>query len=170
MSFSQQHHLSNPPNLQDLNDHRTIIMAELMTPDKANFIGNVHGGHLISILDRVAACCAQRYSRNHCVTLSVDRILFKEPIHIGDLVVFYAKVNYVGNTSMEIGIRVMSENLLTGVKRHTNTCYFTMVAVDKNQKPTKVEPLILRTEEEKERFEAAKQRREQQRANEKKKA
>ena len=156
-------------DLQDLKGSRTLLSAELMTPHKANLIGNVHGGHLMSILDRVAACCAQRYSGHPCVTLSVDRILFKEPIHIDDLVVFYAKVNYVGNTSMEIGIRVMSENLLTGVKRHTNTCYFTMVAVDKHQKPTKIEPLTLRTEEEKERFESAKKRREQQRANEKKK-
>ncbi len=154
-------------SLQDLNDPRTIIMSELMTPDKANFIGNVHGGHLMSMLDRVAAACAQRYSHRHCVTLSVDRILFKEPIYIGDLVVFYAKVNYVGNTSMEIGIRVIAENLLTGTKRHTNTCYFTMVAVDENQKPTKVEPLVLRNDEEKERFEGAKRRREHQRAAEK---
>ena len=148
-------------NLQDLNDARTIIMSEVMTPDKANFVGNVHGGHLMSILDRVAACCAERYSRQYCVTLSVDRILFKEPIYIGDLVVFYAKVNYVGRTSMEIGIRVVSENLLTGVKRHTNTCYFTMVAVDKALKPVAIEPLTLRNEEEKTHFEDAKKRREQ---------
>jgi acyl-CoA hydrolase len=147
-------------NLQDLNDSRTIIMSEVMTPDTANFVGNVHGGHLMSILDRVAACCAERYSRRHCVTLSVDRILFKEPIYIGDLVVFYAKVNYVGRTSMEIGIRVVAENLLTGVKRHTNTCYFTMVAVDETLKPVAIEPLTLRNDDEKCHFEAAKRRRE----------
>ncbi len=147
-------------NLQDLDDSRSVIMSEIMTPDKTNFVGNVHGGHVMSILDRVAACCAERYSRRHCVTLSVDRILFKEPIYIGDLVVFYAKVNYVGRTSMEIGIRVVAENLLTGIKRHTNTCYFTMVAVDEHLKPVAIEPLSLRNEEEKSRFDAAQKRRE----------
>jgi len=154
--------------MENIEDNRTIIMAELMTPDKANFLGNVHGGHLMSILDRVAAACAQRYSRKHCVTLSVDRILFKEPIYIGELIICYAKVNYVGNTSMEIGIRVMAENLLTGSKRHTNTCYFTMVAVDENLRPSKVPTLELRNEDEVYHFEAAKRRRELQREYESK--
>lgn len=142
---------------------RSLIMSEVMTPDKANFIGNVHGGHLMSLLDRVAYACAARYAGKHVVTLSADQVLFKEPIYVGELVICSANVNYVGNTSMEIGIRVVAENLFTGARRHTNTCYFTMVAIDDKGKPVKVKPLELRTEDERKHYEAAKIRREIQR-------
>lgn len=127
-------------------ERRTIIMSEIMTPDMANFQGNVHGGHLLMMLDHVAYACASRYSSKLTVTLSVDQVIFKEPLHVGELVTFYANVNYVGNTSMEVGIRVITENLLTREQRHTNTCYFTMVAVDDKGKPTKVPPLTINTE------------------------
>ena len=136
-------------------DSRSIVMAEVMSPDKANFSGHVHGGHLMELLDRVAYACAARYSSCYVVTLSADQVLFKQPIFVGELVTFYATVNYVGTSSMEIGIKVMAENLLTQERRHTNTCYFTMVAVDKAGKPVHVKPLELRNDIEKYRFEEA---------------
>lgn len=141
-------------------DNRTVVMAEVMTPNMVNFSGHVHGGYLMSMLDRVAYACAARYSGHFVVTLSADQILFKQPIFVGELVTFYATVNYVGNTSMEIGVRVIAENLLTHEKRHTNTCYFTMVAVDENGKTTPVKPLELRNPLERYRFAEAKLRKE----------
>mgnify|MGYP000630711130 CR=1 FL=1 len=134
-----------------------LIMSELMMPDTANFSGNVHGGELLRLLDQVAYSCASRYSGNYCVTLSVDKVLFKEPIHVGDLVTFYASVNYTGRTSMEIGIRVEAENIQTRTVRHTNSCYFTMVAM-KDGKPVAVPPLALQTEQQILRHAAAEQR------------
>ncbi|CAN5410005.1 acyl-CoA thioesterase [soil metagenome] len=139
---------------------KTIIMAEIMTPDMANFYGNVHGGHLLSFLDKVAYACSARYSSLNTVTLSVDQVIFKEPIHVGELVLCYASVNYVGKTSMEIGIRVMAENLHSKQRRHTNTCYFTMVAVDDRGKPIPTPPLELTNDAERRRFAEAQARRE----------
>ena len=139
--------------------NKTITMAEIMTPNMTNFSGNVHGGFLLSFLDKVAYACASRYCGLGIVTLSVDRVFFKEPIHVGDLVTCLATVNYVGNSSMEIGIKVVAENVKTGGQRHTNTSYFTMVAVDDNGKPTKVPPLILESDIDKRRFEEAEMRR-----------
>jgi acyl-CoA hydrolase len=140
---------------------KTIEMSEIMTPDMTNFTGNVHGGYLLSLLDKVAYACAARFSGMPCVTLSVDRVFFKEPIHVGELVTCYASINFVGTTSMEIGIKVVAENLKTRERRHTNTCYFTMVAVDeKTRKPVKLPPLQLETALDKRRFEEAKMRRE----------
>ncbi|MDF2940084.1 MAG: Acyl-CoA hydrolase [Gammaproteobacteria bacterium] len=144
--------------MQD-NDNRTIEMAEVMAPDTANFGGFVHGGHLMLLLDRVAYACAARYASMYVVTLSVDHILFKQPIKVGELVTFYASVNYVGTSSMEVGIKVIAEDLLTHEKRHTNTCYFTMVAVDKAGRPVSVRPLEIRNELEQYRFDGAKLRR-----------
>ncbi len=137
------------------NERRSLIMSEIMTPDKVNFHGNVHGGYILALLDRVAYACASRYSAKTIVTLSVDQVVFKQPIYVGELVICYSSVNYVGTTSLEIGIRVVSENLLTRVSRHTNTCYFTMVALGDDGKPTKVEPLTLETDTQKRRFEEA---------------
>lgn len=147
-------------NLQDEEDRRSLVMAEVMTPDMVNFRGNVHGGDILKLLDRVAYACAARYCRKSIVTLSVDQVFFKQPIHVGDLVTFYATVNYVGSTSLEVGIRVVAENLLAPSERHTNTCYFTMVALDENGKPTKIKPLPLHTETHKRRFEEAMKRKE----------
>jgi acyl-CoA hydrolase len=139
-------------------ERRSLIMSEIMTPDKVNFHGNVHGGHVLSLLDRVAYACASRYSAKTIVTLSVDQVVFKQPIYVGELVICYANVNYVGNTSLEVGIRVVAENLLTKQSRHTNTCFFTMVALDENGKPTKVPALTLNNDVQKRRFEEALQR------------
>ena len=143
---------NNPP--------RTITMSEVMTPDMANFRGFVHGGHLLKLLDQVAYACGARYAGKSVVTLSVDQVFFKSPIHVGDLVTCQASVNYVGKTSMEIGIKVSAENVITRTNVHTNTCYFTMVAVDDNGKPCKVPPLSPETDREKRRYKEAEVRRE----------
>ncbi len=136
-----------------------LSMTILMTPDMANFSGNVHGGHILKYLDQVAYACASRYAGQYVVTLSVDQVVFREPIHVGELVTFLASVNYTGRTSMEIGIKVVTEDIRQKLVRHTNSCYFTMVAVDELGNPTPVPALELRTEEEKQRYEAAAQRR-----------
>jgi acyl-CoA hydrolase len=136
-------------------DDRSIVMAEMMTPEVVNFSGHVHGGHLMRLLDKVAYACAARYAGQYVVTLSADQIIFKQPIFVGELVIFYASVNYVGTSSMEIGIRVMAENLMTHEQRHTNTCYFTMVALNEKGKPTKIKPLELRNPLEEYRFQEA---------------
>lgn len=144
---------------------KKLVMNVLMTADSANFSGNVHGGRLLSLLDGVAYACAARYSRRYVVTLSVDQMFFKEPIHVGDLVTFKAQINLTGRSSMEVGIRVEAENLRTGLRRHTNTCYFTMVALDDDSKPAAVPPLLLDNDEDRQRHAAAEQRRDQRKAN-----
>ena len=135
-----------------------LSMSVLMTPDMANFSGNVHGGTILKLLDQVAYACASRYSGSYVVTLSVDKVLFKEPIHVGELVTFLASVNHVGKTSMEIGIRVEAQNIQKRTIRHTNTCYFTMIAVDENRKPIAAPPLEIKNDLQRCRFEAAEQR------------
>ena len=131
-------------NLQVAPLQNELTMSVLMTPDLANFTGNVHGGDLLKMLDQVAYACASRYSGGYVVTLSVDQVIFREPIHVGELVTFLASVNYVGKTSMEVGIRVQAENIQNRTIRHTNSCYFTMVAVDQHGKPTRVPPLEIK--------------------------
>lgn len=135
-----------------------LYMSVLMTPDMANFIGNVHGGDLLKMLDQVAYACASRYSGNYVVTLSVDQVMFREPIYVGELVTFAASVNYVGNTSMEVGIRVEAEDVRARTVRHTNSCYFTMVAIDDNGKPTPAPPLNIKNEMQQCRADAALER------------
>ena len=137
-----------------------LTMTVLMTPDTANFAGNVHGGTILKHLDSVAYACASRYSGHYAVTRSVDRVFFREPIHVGELVTFLASVNYTGNTSMEIGIKIIAEDIHKKRVRHVNSSYFTMVAVDKNRKPTRVPPLELVTDDQKRRFKEAEERRE----------
>ncbi|MBB3118461.1 uncharacterized protein (TIGR00369 family) [Massilia violacea] len=135
-----------------------LTMTVLMTPDMANFSGNVHGGAILKLLDSVAYACASRYSGSYVVTLSVDQVMFLQPIHVGELVTFLASVNYTGTTSMEVGIRVVTENIQQRLVRHANSCYFTMVAVDKDRKPLAVPPLVPETPEQVARFDAAKAR------------
>lgn len=137
-----------------------LYMSVLMTPDMANFIGNVHGGDLLKMLDQVAYACASRYSGNYVVTLSVDQVMFREPIYVGELVTFAASVNYVGTTSMEVGIRVEAEDVRARTVRHTNSCYFTMVAIDDNGKPTPAPPLEIKNEMQQCRADAALERKE----------
>ena len=136
-----------------------LSMTVLMTPDMANFSGNVHGGTLLKYLDEVAYACASRYAGRYVVTLSVDQVVFREPVHVGELVTFLASVNYTGNTSMEVGIKVVTENIRERSVRHSNSCFFTMVAVDDQGKPTAVPQLPLGSADEKRRFLQAQQRR-----------
>ncbi|ALM53933.1 acyl-CoA thioesterase [Halomonas huangheensis] len=137
-----------------------LTMTVLMTPDMANFSGKVHGGAILKKLDEVAYACASRYSGNYVVTLSVDQVTFKQPIHVGELVTFLATVNHVGRSSMEIGIKVVAEDIQQKVIRHTNSCYLTMVAVDADGRPAAIAPLELKTELQKRRFEQATRRKE----------
>jgi len=136
-----------------------LTMTVLMTPDTANFSGNVHGGTILKLLDQVAYACASRYAKRYVVTLSVDQVTFRQPIHVGELVTFLASVNHTGTSSMEIGVKVIAENIRDGVVRHVNSCFFTMVAVDDAHKPVAVQPLQPSTEEEERRFAAAQLRR-----------
>jgi acyl-CoA hydrolase len=118
-----------------------LTMTVLMTPDMANFAGNVHGGTVLKFLDQVAYACASRYAGRYVVTLSVDQVMFLQPIHVGELVTFLAAVNHTGSSSMEVGIKVLAENIRSQVKRHVNSCFFTMVAVDDDRRPVAVPPL-----------------------------
>ncbi|WP_447527747.1 acyl-CoA thioesterase [Vreelandella sp. TE19] len=134
---------------------RELSMTVLMTPDMANFSGKVHGGAILKKLDEVAYACASRYSGHYVVTLSVDQVLFKQPILVGELVTFLATVNHVGRSSMEIGVKVVAEDIREKLIRHTNSCYLTMVAVDPQGQPATVPPLSLDTPLQKLRFEKA---------------
>lgn len=140
--------------------NKSLTMSILVTPDMANFSGNAHGGQVLKLLDEVAYACASRYCGHYVVTLSVDKVLFKHPIPVGSLVTFLANVNYTGKTSMEVGVKVVTEDIRKQTVTHTNTCYFTMVAVDDDKQPIKVPPLDIVTEEDKRRFENAKKRKE----------
>jgi uncharacterized protein (TIGR00369 family) len=142
-----------------MTDLRRLEMTVLMTPDMANFSGNVHGGAVLNLLDRVAFSCASRFSGRYAVTLSVDQVTFQQPIHVGELVTFRASVNHVGRSSMEIGIRVEAEDIRHGTRRHTNSCYFTMVAVDDDGRPVAVPALKVETPLEIKRNRAAELRR-----------
>lgn len=132
-----------------------LTMTVLMTPDMANFSGNVHGGAILKLLDQVAYACGSRFAGTYVVTLSVDQVLFKEAIHVGELVTFLASVNYVGRSSMEVGIKVITENIAKRTKRHANSCFFTMVAVDDTGRPTQVPSLSPCTAAEKRRWKCA---------------
>lgn len=134
-------------------------MTILMTPEMANFAGNVHGGLILKYLDQVAYTCASRFTRQYMVTASVDQVRFHSPVHIGDLVTLLASVNYTGRSSLEVGIRVETEDVTTGVRRHTNSCYFTMVALGDDGKPCEVRQAPPRTDEERRRWSDALRRR-----------
>jgi len=132
-----------------------LTMTVLMTPDMANFAGNVHGGTILKMLDQAAYACASRYAARYVVTLSVDQVMFLQQIHVGELVSFLASINHTGTSSMEVGIKVVAENIRTQEVRHVNSCFFTMVAVDDDRKPVPVPSLRPFTPEEKRRYDAA---------------
>ena len=138
----------------DLPAHQ-LTMTVLMTPDTANFAGNVHGGTILRLLDQVAYACASRYAGRYVVTLSVDQVMFRQPVHVGELVTFLAAVNHTGTSSMEVGIKVVAQEIRSQKLRHVNSCFFTMVAVDDDRKPAPVPPLRPFTPDEKRRFAAA---------------
>jgi acyl-CoA hydrolase len=139
-------------------DRHRLSMTILMTPDMSNFAGNVHGGTLLKFLDQVAYTCATRWARSYAVTLSVDQVVFREPIHVGELVTFDASVNRTGRTSMEVGVRVTTQDLVSQTVRHTNSCYFTMVAIGSDGRPVPVPPWQPRTAEQRRRHAAAERR------------
>jgi acyl-CoA hydrolase len=133
--------------------------SALMMPQDANILGHVFGGAILALMDKCAAVAAFRHARGACVTASIDRVDFREPIHVGDLVVMSASVNFAGRTSLEVGVRVEAEDLVSGRRRHTNSCYLTFVAIDRNGRPVEVPPIVPETDEEKRRYEAAQARR-----------
>ena len=151
----------------DLPAHQ-LTMTVLMTPDTANFSGKVHGGSILKMLDQVAYACASRYAGHYVVTLSVDQVMFRQPIHVGELVTFMASVNHTGNTSMEVGIKVIAESILGKVVRHVNSCFFTMIAVDDKGKPVTTPMLTPASADERRRFAAAEMRRSMRREMEQK--
>jgi len=129
-----------------------VVISELMLPSHSNFNGKIHGGYILSLLDQIAFACASKHSRVYCVTASVDTVDFLKPIEIGELITLKASVNYVGSSSMVIGIRVEAENIQTGVIKHCNSSYFTMVAKDKDGKSLSVPGLILENDHDIRRF------------------
>ena len=151
----------------DLPAHQ-LTMTVLMTPDTANFSGNVHGGAILKLLDQVAYACASRYAGHYVVTLSVDQVMFRQPIQVGELVTFLASVNHTGNSSMEVGVKVVAEDIRAKVVRHVNSCFFTMIAVDDDGRPTKVPALSPQTADERRRFAEAEVRRAMRREMERK--
>lgn len=137
-----------------------VTISELMLPSHSNFSGKIHGGYILSLLDQIAFACASKFSGTYCVTASVDTVDFLNPIEVGELVTMKASINYAGNTSMVVGIRVEAENIRTGIKKHCNSSYFTMVAKDDNNNSMKVPGLTLDNTIEIQRFLKAIKRRE----------
>ena len=140
--------------------HSQTTLTELMIPAYANFGGKIHGGTLLSLMDKVAYACAAKHAGEYCVTVSVDGVNFRQPVEVGELVSLLGSVNYVGRTSLVVGIKVIAENVKTGVVKHTNTSYFTMVAKNEAGEPTEVPPLLLETPNDARRFLEAMKRKE----------
>ncbi|GAA4291475.1 acyl-CoA thioesterase [Aestuariibaculum suncheonense] len=138
-----------------------ITLTQLMLPSHSNFSGKIHGGFILSLMDQIAFACASKHSRNYCVTASVNKVDFLNPIEVGELVTLKASVNFTGRTSMVIGVRVESENVQTGEKKHCNSSYFTMVAKDENGKNVPVPGIILKTKDSVRRFARSIERQEQ---------
>ena len=123
-----------------------VVISELMLPSHSNFSGKIHGGYILSLMDQIAFACASKHSEAYCVTASVDKVDFKKPIEVGELVTLKASINHVGHTSMVVGLRVEAEHIQTGKKKHCNSSYFTMVAKDEHGKSIAVPGLILDSE------------------------
>ncbi len=137
-----------------------VMLAQVMNPQDANPAGNVHGGVIMKLIDTAAGAAAIKHAGSNCVTASIDRLDFHNPVFVGDLVTLRASINYAGKSSMEAGIRVESQNLLTGETRHTVSAYMTFVALDRQGKPVPVPPLILESPDEHRRNREAQARRE----------
>lgn len=133
--------------------------SELALPNDANGLGNVLGGKVMHLVDLAGAMAAMRHARRPVVTLSVDQLLFLHPVRVGELIVLRSSVNRVFRTSMEVGVRVITEKLMTGERRHTCSAYLTFVALDENQRPTPITHVIPETEEEQRRYRQAGERR-----------
>jgi acyl-CoA hydrolase len=137
-----------------------VTFADLAEPQSQNVAGTFFGGAILSFIDRAAAFCAMKHAGRPVVTKSMDGVVFNQPIYIGELVTVHASVNFTGRTSMEVGAKVIAQHPLTGEERHTNSCYVTFVALDKEGRPAPVPPVLPETEDEKRRYEAGRQRRE----------
>jgi|SRR6056297_206587 len=135
-----------------------VSITELMLPSHSNFGGKVHGGHILNLMDQIAFACASKHSQSYCVTASVNRVDFLNPIEVGELATLKASINYTGKTSMVVGVRVESENITTGEVKHCNSSYFTMVAKGEDGKNKPVPGLILKTKQDIRRFARSKER------------
>ncbi len=142
-----------------------ITLSQLMHPEHANLLGNVHGGWIMKLVDEAGALACMRHAQRKVVTVAIDSMLFRQPIRIGDLVIINAEVSYTGHTSMEAEVQVLAENPITGEQTHTNTAYLVYVALDDDGRPTTVPGLKVETEEEKRRMEKAQQRQERRLKN-----
>lgn len=132
-----------------------IQLAQIMMPEHANMQGNVHGGWIMKLVDEAGALASTRHSAHRTVTVAIDQMVFRHPIHIGDLVLFNAEVTYAGKTSMEVEVKVIAENPISAAQIHTNAAYLVYVAIDDSSKPTQVPPLFAETQEEQSRMDAA---------------
>jgi uncharacterized protein (TIGR00369 family) len=135
-----------------------VTLSQLMHPEHANLLGNVHGGWIMKLVDEAGALACMRHAQKKVVTVAIDSMTFRQPIRIGDLIIINAEVTYTGRTSMEAEVQVVAENPVTGERTHTNTAYLLYVALDDEGRPTSVPALIIETEEEKQRMEQAKKR------------
>lgn len=145
-----------------------VTLSQLMQPEHANILGNVHGGWLMKLMDEAAGLCATRHARHPAVTVAIDSLTFLSPVHVGDLVTFEAQVSYVGRTSIEVEVHVHAENVLSGQRTHTNSAYMVFVALGADGRPAEAPPLIVETDEEHERYAAAQQRQRERLARRKK--
>jgi uncharacterized protein (TIGR00369 family) len=137
-----------------------VTLSQLMHPEHANLLGNVHGGWIMKLVDEAGALACMRHAQRKVVTVAIDSMTFRQPIRIGDLIILNAEVTYTGHTSMEVEVQVLAENTLTGERSYTNNAYLVYVALDNEGKPTVVPPLRLETEDEKRKAEQAKERQE----------
>jgi len=137
-----------------------LSITELMLPSHSNFGGKIHGGHILNLMDQIAFACASKHSQKYCVTASVNRVDFRSPVEVGELLTLKAAINYTGRTSMVVGVRVESQNITTGKRRHCNSSYFTMVAKDENGKSAEIPGLLVQDEQGIRRFTRSKVRKE----------
>lgn len=142
-------------------DESRLSITELMLPSHSNFGGKVHGGHILNLMDQIAFACASKHSQCYCVTASVNRVDFLHPVEVGELLTLRASINYTGKTSMVVGVRVESENITTGEKRHCNSSYFTMVAKNVEGQSVSVPGLLIENEQGIRRFARSKRRKEE---------
>lgn len=141
-----------------------VTLQQLMNPEHANALGNVHGGVIMKMADEAGAICAMRHAQRQCVTIAMDSMTFRSPVHVGELISLSAHINYVGRTSMEVGVEVTAENPITGVVTHTNSAHLVYVALDDDGTPAIVPPVKLETEQEHQSWAEGKQRQERRRA------
>ena len=142
-----------------------VTISQLMYPEHANLLGNIHGGWIMKLVDEAGALACMRHAQRKVVTVAIDSMVFRQPIRIGDLIIINAEVSYVGRTSLESEVQVLAENPITGEQTHTNTAYLVYVALDDEGRPTSVPGLIAETEDEKRRMGKAQERQERRLKN-----